>query len=73
MFQAIVIAAIVFLSRRLDDPLPADPTRPFDLLGAALSAVGLILLVMGILAADSNVWLMIALIAAGALMLVWFF
>jgi Na+/melibiose symporter-like transporter len=73
VFQAIVVAAIVFLSRRLDDPLPADPTRPFDLLGAALSAVGLVLLVMGILAADNNVWLMIALIVAGALVLVWFF
>ncbi len=73
VFQALVIAAIVFLSRRLDDPLPADPTRPFDLLGAALSAVGLILLVMGILAADNNVWLMIALLAAGTLVLVWFF
>ena len=73
VFQALVIAAIVLLSRRLDDPLPADPTRPFDLLGAALSAVGLVLLVSGILAADTNVWLMIALIAAGALVLMWFF
>ncbi len=73
VFQAIVIAAIVLLSRRLDDPLPADPTRPFDLLGAALSAVGLVLLVSGILATDNNVWLMIALIAAGALVLMWFF
>ena len=73
VFQAIVIAAIVLLSRRLEDPLPADPTRPFDLLGAALSAIGLVLLVMGILAADNNAWLMIALIAAGALVLVWFF
>ena len=73
VFQALVIAAIVLLSRRLDDPLPADPTRPFDLLGAALSAVGLVLLVSGIMAADTNVWLMIALIAAGALVLMWFF
>ena len=73
VFQAVVIAAIVLLSRRLDDPLPADPTRPFDLLGAVLSAVGLVLLVSGILAADTNVWLMIALIAAGALVLMWFF
>ena len=73
IFQALVIAAIVFLSRHLDDPLPAEPTRPFDVLGAVLSAVGLVLLVMGILAADNNVWLMIALIVAGALVLVWFF
>ena len=30
VFQALVVAAIVLLSRRLADPLPADPTRPFD-------------------------------------------
>jgi MFS family permease len=73
VFQALVIGSIVFLSRRLDDPLPADPTRPFDILGAVLSAAGLILLVSGIMAADTNVWLMIALMLGGALVLVWFF
>ena len=73
VFQALVIAAIVFLSRHLDDPLPADPTRPFDTRGAVLSAVGLVLLVTGILAADNNTWLMIALMVGGALVLVWFF
>ncbi len=73
VFQALVIVAIVFLSRRLEDPLPADPTRPFDTRGAVLSAVGLVLLVMGILAADNNAWLMIALMVGGALVLVWFF
>jgi hypothetical protein len=57
------------VSRRLDDPLPADPTRPFDTRGAVLSAVGLVLLVMGILAADNNAWLMIALMVAGVLVL----
>ena len=31
VFQALVIAVIVLLSRRIKDPLPADPTRPFDL------------------------------------------
>nr|WP_030927006.1 MFS transporter [Streptomyces sp. NRRL S-646] len=73
VFQALVIAVIVLLSRRMDDPLPPDPTRPFDTTGAVLSAVGLVLVVMGILAADNNVWLMIALLAAGALVLWWFF
>ena len=73
VFQALVIAVIVVLSRRVKDPLPADPTRPFDIGGAVLSAVGLILIVMGILAADNNLWLMLALIVAGALVLVWFF
>ena len=60
---------------------PSDPgsaaggsrTRPFDTGGAVLSAVGLVLVVMGILAADNNGWLMLGLIVAGALVLVWFF
>jgi MFS family permease len=74
VFQAIVIVVIVVLSRRdVRDPLPPDPTRPFDTGGAILSAAGLVLLVMGILAADDNVWLMVGLILAGALVLAWFF
>ncbi len=63
----------MLLTRRLHDPLPADPSRPFDIGGAVLSALGLILLVLGILAADNNVWLMLGLLVAGALVLVWFF
>jgi len=73
VFQALVIALIVLLSRHLDDPLPADPTRPFDTRGAVLSAVGLVLVVMGILAADNNGWLMVTLLVAGGLVLLWFF
>jgi MFS family permease len=73
VFQALVIAVIVVLSRRLVDPLPADPTRHFDTGGAVLSAVGLVLLVLGILAADNNGWLMLGLLAAGALGLAGFF
>jgi MFS family permease len=72
IFQALVVASIVFLVRRIRDPLPPDPTRPFDTGGAVLSAAGMILLVLGILAADDNVWLMIGLIAAGAAVLAWF-
>lgn len=73
VFQALVIALIIMLSRRIKDPLPPDPTRSFDTGGAVLSAVGLILIVTGILAADDNVWLMIGLIVLGALVLLWFF
>ncbi|MFD9508190.1 MFS transporter [Streptomyces mirabilis] len=73
VFQALVIAVIVVLSRRIEDPLPPDPTRSFDIVGAVLSAVGLVLVVMGILAADNNIWLMIALLVLGALVLWWFF
>ncbi|MFJ3305900.1 MFS transporter [Streptomyces sp. NPDC086549] len=73
VFQALVIVVIVVLSRRIEDPLPPDPTRPFDTGGAVLSAVGLVLIVMGILAADNNVWLMLGLLGLGALVLWWFF
>ena len=73
VFQALVIAVIVFLSRGLEDPLPADPTRPFDTVGAVLSAAGLVLLVMGILAADNNAWWTLLLVVAGALVLAGFF
>jgi MFS family permease len=74
VFQALVIVVIIVLSRRdVRDPLPPDPTRSFDTLGAVLSAVGLILIVMGILAADQNLWLTLGLLLAGALVLLWFF
>jgi hypothetical protein len=69
IFQALVIAVIVFLSRRIKDPLPPDATWPFDITGAVLSALGLVLVVVGILAADNNLWLMLILIVAGALVL----
>lgn len=73
IFQALVIAVIVLLSRKITDPLPADPTRPFDTGGAVLSAVGLALIVTGILAADNNLWLMLILILAGVVVLALFF
>jgi MFS family permease len=73
VFQALVIAVIVWLSRHVEDPLPPDPTRPFDTGGAVLSSVGLILVVSGILATDNNIWLMIGLVTAGSLVLLWFF
>ncbi|MGZ4570680.1 MAG: MFS transporter [Blastococcus sp.] len=73
VFQALVITLIVVLSRHVTDPVPADPTRRFDTRGAILSAVGLILVVMGILAADNSLWLMLGLLVAGALVLLWFF
>ena len=73
VFQVLIIAVIIVLARNVHDPLPADPGRPFDTLGAVLSAVGLALVVMGILAADNNIWLMLALLTAGVLVLLWFF
>ncbi len=73
VFQAMVIAVIVILARRLVDPLRADPTRPFDLVGAVLSAAGLVILVGGIMAADESIALMAGLIVLGALVLLGFF
>ena len=73
VFQAVIIVVIVLLSRRVEDPVPADPTRPFDAFGAVLSAVGMFFIVFGILQADSNGVLMAALLAAGAGFLLWFF
>ncbi|MFE7168130.1 MFS transporter [Streptomyces sp. NPDC057616] len=73
VFQALVVAAIVLLSLRMADPLPPDPDASFDVFGAVLVAVGLVLVVMGILATDDNIWLMIGLVTLGALVLWWFF
>src|SRR5689334_17641165 len=73
IFQALIIVIIVLLARGITDPLPADPDRPFDTVGAILSAVGLVVLVGGIMAADNNVGLMAILLVAGALILAGFF
>jgi MFS family permease len=73
LFQALIVALIVVLSRRIQDPVAPDPTSRFDSVGAVLSAAGLVCLVGGILQADNNLWLMAALVAVGALLLLWFF
>jgi MFS family permease len=73
LFQAAIIAAIVLLSRKLVDPLPPDPTRPFDTVGAILSALGMLFVVLGILQAGSNGLLMTTFLALGAALLLWFF
>ncbi|HEY7136730.1 MAG TPA: MFS transporter [Acidimicrobiia bacterium] len=73
VFQALVVAGIVWLSRDLKDPLPADPASPMDPVGIVLSALGLVLLVMGIQAAADNLWLTLVLMVLGAAFMVWFF
>ncbi len=73
VFQAIVIVVILFFGRALVDPLEPDPTRPFDVVGAILSGVGLFFLVFGILEADSNPTLMAIFLAIGAVFLAAFF
>ena len=73
IFQAAVVFLIVILSRRVVDPLPADPKRPFDIVGAILSAVGLFFVVSGILLADTNPGLMVACFVVGVAFIVAFF
>src|SRR5215472_3462841 len=73
VFQALIILIIIWLARSVHDPLPADPTRPFDTVGAVLSAVGLVVFVGGIMAADDNIGLMLILLVVGALILAGFF
>ncbi|HKY12077.1 MAG TPA: MFS transporter, partial [Gaiellaceae bacterium] len=72
IFQAVVVAAIIFLSRPIADPVAADPERPFDALGAILSAVGMFFLVFGIQQAGSNNVLLTVFLAVGAAFLIWF-
>src|SRR6185436_18583390 len=73
IFQAFVIAVILLLSRRVVDPIPPDPTRPFDAVGAILSAVGMFFVVFGILQADTDGVLMTVFLTVGTAFLGSFF
>ena len=73
IFQALVVGTIILLSRRMVDPLPRDPTRPFDALGAILSGIGMFFVVFGILQAGSNNALFALFLVIGAVFLVTFF
>jgi MFS family permease len=73
VFQAAIVATIVVLSRSIEDPLPADPDRPFDTQGAILSAAGMFFLVFGILQAGSNGLLLVVSLALSACFLLLFF
>ncbi|WP_245762521.1 MFS transporter [Mycetocola miduiensis] len=73
LFQSLIIVIILIFAARLKDPLPREPGRPFDVIGAVLSALGLILFVIGILALDNNVFLSFGLMVAGAGVITVFF
>jgi MFS family permease len=73
VFQTLVVVVIVLLARRLSDPLPPDPTRPFDGIGAVLSGVGMFCVVFGILQAGSNNVLLTAFLVIGVAFLLGFF
>ena len=63
----------MLLSRRLEDPLEADPTRPFDAIAPVLSAVGMFCIVFGILQAGSNNALLAIFLVIGAAFMLAFF
>ena len=73
VFQALVVMTIIVLGRRVVDPVPPDPKRPFDTVGAVLSAVGMFCLVVGILQAGVNNTLLVVFLALGAAFLAGFF
>jgi MFS family permease len=73
LLQAAVVAVVVLLSRAITDPLPADRSRRFDTLGAALSAAGMFFVVMAILQIGVNGLLVAVFAALGAGFLFWFF
>jgi len=73
VFQALVVGLIILLSRRVADPVAPDPDRPFDAVGAVLSAAGMFFVVFGILQADQNTTLMVISLALGAALLAGFF
>ena len=73
LLQAAIVAAIIFLTRRLTDPIAPDPTRRFDTVGGVLSAVGMFFVVIGILQAGTNGLLLAVFLALGAGFLLWFF
>lgn len=54
--QAVVVAIIIYLSRRIVDPGVQGEKPAFDIAGAVLSAAGLFLVVIGILQADAFGW-----------------
>src|SRR5256885_487192 len=72
VFQALVVATIIVLGRRVIDPVAPDPERPFDGIGAILSAVGMFFVVLGILQAGVNNTLLVVFLAIGIACLAWF-
>ena len=73
LLQALIVVWIIVLSRKIVDPPAPVQTRPPDILGGILSAVGLVFVVIGILQAGTNWTLTIVLMAAGFALLGWFF
>jgi MFS family permease len=72
VFQAVIVATIVLISRRLVDPVAPDPTRSFDVTGAVLSGAGLFFVVLAIMQADTSGLLLAVLFLVGTALLLLF-
>ncbi|MGO9751232.1 MAG: MFS transporter [Solirubrobacteraceae bacterium] len=73
LLQAAIVATIILLTRKITDPVAADPTRPFDSVGAVLSAAAMSFLVIGILQAGTNNTLLAIFLVLAAVLLLLFF
>jgi MFS family permease len=73
VFQALIVATIVVLGRRVVDPVAPEPDRPFDVVGAILSATGMFFVVFGILQAGNNNTLLVISLAIGVALLAGFY
>jgi predicted MFS family arabinose efflux permease len=56
VLQALIVALIIFLGRRISDPGVRGPRPRFDVIGAILSAAGLLFVVLGILQSGTYGW-----------------
>jgi MFS family permease len=56
VLQALIVALIAFLARRISDPGVQGQRPRFDLVGAVLSAAGLFFIVLGILQSGTYGW-----------------
>ena len=73
LLQAAIVGLVIVLARRLVDPLPPDPTRHFDTVGAVLSASGMLFIVIAILQAGNKWNLFVIFLAVGAALQFWFY
>lgn len=82
LLQVLIVAAIILLSRRIVEPPREGPPPHFDLLGAVLSAAGLLFVVLGVLQSSTYGWLSsredftigdVVLIPKGGISPVWLF
>jgi MFS family permease len=73
LLQAAIVGAVIWLSRGLTDPLPADRSKRFDALGAVLCAAGMFFVVVAILQIGVNGVLVAVFAVLGAAFVMWFF